>query len=87
MQPPGGGNGVAAWMLQALSADHDVTVLSWWPVDVAPINRFFGTTLRSGDFATHVVPRFVAPHPRFASGAGGVAAFEPVDALHAAGDR
>lgn len=56
MQPPGGGNGVAAWMLQALSADHDVTVLSWWPVDVAPINRFFGTTLRSGSFATHVVP-------------------------------
>jgi glycosyltransferase involved in cell wall biosynthesis len=56
MQPPGGGNGVAAWMLQALVADHDVTVLSWWPVDVAPINRFFGTTLRSGDFATRVVP-------------------------------
>ncbi len=56
MQPPGGGNGVAAWMLQALATDHDVTVLSWWPVDVPPINRFFGTALRSGDFATHVVP-------------------------------
>jgi glycosyltransferase involved in cell wall biosynthesis len=56
MQPPGGGNGVAAWMLQALAADHDVTVLSWWPVDVAPINRFFGTALRPGSFATHVVP-------------------------------
>ena len=56
MQPPGGGNGVAAWMLQALAAEHDVTVLSWWPVDVAPINRFFGTSLRRGDFATHVVP-------------------------------
>jgi glycosyltransferase involved in cell wall biosynthesis len=56
MQPPGGGNGVAAWMLQALASEHDVTVLSWWPVDVAPINRFFGTTLRSADFATRVVP-------------------------------
>jgi glycosyltransferase involved in cell wall biosynthesis len=55
MQPPGGGNGVAAWMLQALASDHDVTVLSWWPVEVAPINRFFGTALRDGDFATHVV--------------------------------
>lgn len=56
MQPPGGGNGVAAWMLQALAADHDVTVMSWWPVDVEPINRFFGTALRSRDFATLVVP-------------------------------
>lgn len=56
MQPPGGGNGVAAWMLQALVADHDVTVLTWRPVEVEPINRFFGTVLRRPDFATHVVP-------------------------------
>jgi glycosyltransferase involved in cell wall biosynthesis len=65
MQPPGGGNGVAAWILQALVADHDVTVLSWWPVDVNPINRFFGTTLRRGDFHTLVVPsqwRFIPDH-------------------------
>jgi glycosyltransferase involved in cell wall biosynthesis len=57
MQPPGGGNGVAAWMLQALAAAHRVTVLSWWPVQLDPINRFFGTALRSGDFDTIVVPR------------------------------
>ncbi len=57
MQPPGGGNGVAAWMLQALVPEHDVTVLSWWPIDVDPINRFFGTSLRSGDFATLLAPR------------------------------
>ena len=57
MQPPGGGNGVAAWMLQALVPEHDVTVLSWWPIDVDPINRFFGTSLRAGDFATLVAPR------------------------------
>jgi glycosyltransferase involved in cell wall biosynthesis len=57
MQPPGGGNGVAAWMLQALVAEHDVTVLSWWPVDIEPINRFFGTSLRARQFATLVVPR------------------------------
>jgi glycosyltransferase involved in cell wall biosynthesis len=56
MQPPGGGNGVAAWALQALVPEFDVTVLSWWPVDVAPINRFFGTSLRAQDFATMVVP-------------------------------
>ena len=56
MQPPGGGNGVAAWMLQALAAEHDVTVLSWRPVDVAPINRFFGTSLRADQFKARVVP-------------------------------
>jgi glycosyltransferase involved in cell wall biosynthesis len=57
MQPPGGGNGVAAWMLQALVAEHRVTVLSWRPVEVDPINRFFGTSLRPSDFDTMVVPR------------------------------
>jgi glycosyltransferase involved in cell wall biosynthesis len=57
MQPPGGGNGVAAWMLQALVAEHDVTVLSWRPVEVVPINRFFGTALDAREFITHVVPR------------------------------
>lgn len=57
LQPPGGGNGVAAWVLQALVPDHDVTVLSWRPVEIDPINRFFGTQLRPGDFDTLVVPR------------------------------
>jgi glycosyltransferase involved in cell wall biosynthesis len=57
MQPPGGGNGVAAWVLQALVTEHDVTVLSWTPVDVEPINRFFGTHLQPGDFKTLLVPR------------------------------
>jgi glycosyltransferase involved in cell wall biosynthesis len=57
MQPPGGGNGVAAWALQALVAEHRVTVLSWQPVEIEPINRFFGTSLRRSDFDTIDVPR------------------------------
>jgi glycosyltransferase involved in cell wall biosynthesis len=57
LQPPGGSNGVAAWVLQALTPDHRVTVLSWQPVEVEPINRFFGTHLRQSDFDTIVVPR------------------------------
>jgi glycosyltransferase involved in cell wall biosynthesis len=57
MQPPGGGNGVAAWVLQALVAEHRVTVLSWRPVEIDPINRFFGTHLERGDFETMTVPR------------------------------
>ena len=56
MQPPGGGNGVAAWVLQALVAEHRVTVLTWKPVEIDPINRFFGTRLKPGDFETMVVP-------------------------------
>jgi glycosyltransferase involved in cell wall biosynthesis len=56
MQPPGGGNGVAAWVLQALVPEHRVTVLSWRPVEIDPINRFFGTHLERGDFDTLVVP-------------------------------
>src|SRR5687767_10232439 len=62
MQPPGGGNGVAAWVLQALVAEqrrpsYQVTLLSWTPVDIEPINRFFGTHLRRDDFETIEVPR------------------------------
>ena len=56
MQPPGGGNGVAAWMLQALRDRHDVTVLTWRPIEVEPINRFFGTSLKADDFTWLVVP-------------------------------
>jgi glycosyltransferase involved in cell wall biosynthesis len=57
MQPPGGGNGVAAWMLHALAREHRVTVLSWRPVEIESINRFFGTDLRRGQFDTVVLPR------------------------------
>ena len=57
LQPPGGSNGVAAWMLQALAPGHRVTVLSWEPVETGRINRFFGTHLRPSDFDTIRVPR------------------------------
>lgn len=45
VQPPGGGNGVAAWMIQALHARFDLTVLTLEPLDVEPINRFYGTSI------------------------------------------
>ena len=57
IQPPGGASGVAAWALQALVAEHRVTVLSWDPVDIEPVNRFYGTHLHRSDFDTIVVPR------------------------------
>jgi len=54
--PPGGGNGVAAWMLQALATVHRVTVLTWRALDVDQIDRFFGTSLGSLTFARRIVP-------------------------------
>jgi glycosyltransferase involved in cell wall biosynthesis len=55
LQPPGGGSGVAAWMLQALRDDYDLTVLTWEPCDLDAVNRFYGTSLRSAEVATRDV--------------------------------
>lgn len=59
VEPPGGGNGVAAWMVEALKRDHRVALLTWRAPDLAAVNRFFGTALAPGDFACHVVPAAV----------------------------
>src|SRR5262249_29974406 len=59
LSPPGGGNGVAAWMLQALREAHEVTVLTWWPIDLARMNQFWGTSLRPSDFRAVRVPAAV----------------------------
>jgi len=48
---------VAAWALEALKTPCDVSVLSWDPVDTAGLNRFFGTSLQSGDFRQLGPPR------------------------------
>jgi glycosyltransferase involved in cell wall biosynthesis len=45
MRPPGGGNGVAAWMLQALADRHEVTLLTCTAWDPKAIDAFFGTGL------------------------------------------
>ena len=60
LRPPGGGNGVAAWMIQALRDVHEVTVLTWDAVCLDEVNRHFGTELRPDD------ARFVRAHPRLA---------------------
>jgi glycosyltransferase involved in cell wall biosynthesis len=55
LQPPGGGQSVCAWILQALKGSYDLSVLSWRPVDLAPINHFFSTSLAAGDISFHTV--------------------------------
>jgi glycosyltransferase involved in cell wall biosynthesis len=53
---PGGGTCVAAYALQALRSDYEVTLLSWHPVDFGPVNAAFGTTLEPADFKFLRVP-------------------------------
>ena len=55
LQPPGGGQSVCAWILQALKGSYDLSVLSWRPVDLAPINYFFGTSLQAEDITFHAI--------------------------------
>lgn len=54
LQPPGGGNGVAVWIIEALKREHAVSVLTWWPVNLVPINRHFGTSLSPADFTVRM---------------------------------
>jgi glycosyltransferase involved in cell wall biosynthesis len=57
--PPGGGNGLVAWILQALQEEHEVTVLTWKPVSLAVVNRYFGTRLDPARIRVRSVPRLV----------------------------
>jgi len=50
LQPPGGSTAVAVWIIEALRREHVVSVLTWTPVDAAPINRYYGTSLRASEF-------------------------------------
>lgn len=45
MQPPGGGGAVSAWAAEALQDDFELDALTWTPLEVNAINRFYGTTL------------------------------------------
>ncbi len=51
LQPPGGGQCVGAWALQALQRDWDVTILCAETPGFAALNRHFGTSLNEQDFS------------------------------------
>jgi len=59
LQPPGGGNAVAAWILQALAGRHDITVFSWRPVELEAVNAYYGTVLRPDDATWASMPPMV----------------------------
>jgi glycosyltransferase involved in cell wall biosynthesis len=57
VQAHGGACGVLCWILQALRRDYDVTLLTWHPIDLPSLNRYFGTSLERTDFAVrHIHP-------------------------------
>ena len=45
LDPPGGGNAVAAWMLHALAARHEVTTVTEHPWSADRVDAFYGTSL------------------------------------------
>ncbi len=53
LQPPGGGNGVGAWMLEALREDYDLSLLTWEPFEPGAIDRFYGTSLAGAGITTY----------------------------------
>ena len=58
LNPSGGGNSVAAWALQALRDEYDVTLGALGGTDVSAVNRSFGTSLSAGDFEIRIAPVF-----------------------------
>ncbi|BCM92724.1 hypothetical protein IAD21_04606 [Abditibacteriota bacterium] len=55
--PPGGGNTVAVWMIEALKKVCHVSVFTFEPTDLEEINRFYGTSLKRSDLNLyHVNP-------------------------------
>jgi len=56
LNPPGGAQAVAVWMLEALKGLYDISVLSWGPWDCHRINDHYGTSLDSGDVKCTVAP-------------------------------
>jgi hypothetical protein len=52
----GGGNVVAAWTLQALREEFQVTLATLGAVDCQGLNQYFGTSLADSDFKIRIAP-------------------------------
>ena len=56
LSPPGGGNAVAAWLLDALCRDHELGTITSAPWSAAETNAFYGTAIPDGGVTQHVIP-------------------------------
>lgn len=59
MNPPGGGQCVSAWAVQALQDEYQLAVLTWTPLVVPEINRFYGTALDTHKIKQHAFPAWL----------------------------
>jgi len=54
--PRGGGEGVAAWILEALRQDYALTLLTSEPVDFGLLDNHYGTSLAGFDIRVRTIP-------------------------------
>jgi len=57
LEPVGGGTAVAVWIIEALKKEHAISVLTWAPFEIEPINNFYGTSLSASDFKVYWIPK------------------------------
>jgi glycosyltransferase involved in cell wall biosynthesis len=57
--PRGGGEGVAAWILEALRQDYAVTLLTSEPVDFSLLDKYYGTSLAGADLQVRTMAPLV----------------------------
>lgn len=62
INPPGGGNAVACWMLEALRAECTMTLLAREEPDLERSNRVFGTSLTAEDVQVVIAPLASGAH-------------------------
>lgn len=55
LRPPGGGQAVAAWTIEALQDQYDVGLLCWERPDFAAVNRAYGTAIRGEALTIHLL--------------------------------
>jgi len=56
LQPPGGGNAVAAWIIHAIKDRYDVSTLTWQPVELDHVNQYYGTDISKSEISSSHVP-------------------------------
>ena len=73
INPPGGGNAVACWMIEALKTDHAITLLTRAEPDLERANAVFGTSLSAADMRIEIAPLAGAGLLRLAQPVAGLA--------------
>lgn len=56
----GGGDLTCAWILEALKDDYDLTYITWGNIDLAEVDRFYGTRLEKSGMKVAAIPSLTA---------------------------